>query len=71
MLCSVLVNIDQQKKGYGKILQSIWKYSILKFKFDWLFLSISDHFQVINKIFLQNLNHILCVSSLSFDRDLW
>ena len=38
MLCSVLVNIDQQKLG-------IWKYYILKFKFHWIFfLLIFIHF---------------------------
>ena len=49
MLCSVLVNIDQQKK----VLLSIWKYYILKYKFWWFFfihfLSILDHFQMIKQ----------------------
>ena len=46
MICSLLVNTDQQKKE----MKSIRKCYIFKFKFDCIFinfLSILDHFQVV------------------------
>ena len=47
MLCSVLINIDQQKKVFCQVSKNIIFSSLILKNFLIDFLSILDHFQVI------------------------